>query len=252
MNRVAKCSTLFLRSSLVIFIWDRYTIEIKKRKSSPTKVRPFSHHNTYTHPKEGIRITFMIRLFAIFSKLNFSRHTDLELYLQALSNFSTKSLPCSYCGAKNPSWKQHAVYKRYLISFENGHCVINIITIDRLICSSCDHTHAILPEILIPHSSYGILYIIQVLRDYFRGIFTVVNLCEHYQISVSTLYAWKKLFLLHKKLWLGVLEDSILSISAFLNRIPSVGLSNELLLFFQSQRISFLQGISKTTHSGYT
>jgi hypothetical protein len=193
----------------------------------------------------------MIRLFTVFSKLNYLRQTDVELYLQAILNFSTKFLPCPCCGAKNPSWKQHAVYDRYLISFENGHSVATIITIDRLICSSCDHTHAILPEILIPHSSYGILYIVQVLRAYFMGLFTVVNLCEHYQISVSTLYAWKKLFLLHKKLWLGVLEDSMLSVLSFLNRMPSFGLSNELLIFFQSQRISFLQGISKTTHSGY-
>ena len=192
----------------------------------------------------------MIRDFSVFSKLNFSKLTDLGLFLQAMLNFSMKSLPCPYCGAKKPSWKHHGVYTRYLISFKNNHCVTSLITIDRVICSSCDHTHAILPDILIPHSSYGILFIIQVLRDYFKKSFTVEHLCERYQISISTLYAWKKLFLLHKKLWLGILEDSIVSVSAFLNWIPSIRLSKELSIFFQSQRFSFLQGISKTMHSG--
>lgn len=193
----------------------------------------------------------MIRLFTVFSKLNFLKLSDVDLFLQATQNCSTKSLPCPQCGAKYPSWSLHGTYDRYLISFEKGIPINHRITIDRLMCSSCSHAHAILPEILIPYSSYGLLFIIRILRDYYGGSLTVVKLCNKYQVSVSTLYAWKQLLLLHKKLWLGILEDSIISITGFLAMIHSVNSSENLHLFFLSQCYSFLQGVSKTTHSGY-
>jgi len=193
----------------------------------------------------------MIRLFTTFSKLNFLNLSDVQLFLQATQKLSLRSHPCPYCGAKSPSWSLHGTYDRYLISFEKGITENHHITIGRLICSSCEHTHAVLPEILIPYSSYGLLFVIRILRDYYGGSLTVAKLCDKYQVSVSTLYAWKQLLLLHKKLWLGILEDSILSITDFLAIIPSMNSSENLHLFFQSQSFSFLQGVSKATHSGY-
>ena len=46
-----------------------------------------------------------------------------------------------------------------------------------------------------------------VLRDYFLGRACVQKICERAGISVSTFYRWKALFLAHKALWLGILED---------------------------------------------
>lgn len=211
----------------------------------------FSISKHFTHPKGGAKHTFMIRAFTIFSKLNFLKLSEMQLYSQAMQNFSTKALPCPFCGAKHPSWCSHADYERYLISFEDGIPVYNLITINRKICSSCDHTHAILPEILIPHSSYGLLFILRILHDYYGGTHTVAQLCNKYQVSISTLYAWKHLFLLHKKLWLGILEDMITTINDFLSFIPSLDSSDNLHLFFRSQRFSFLEGVSKMARSGY-
>lgn len=194
----------------------------------------------------------MIRVFTIFSKMNFLKLSDYQLFLQAMQDFSKKSLPCPCCGSKHPTWRFHASYERHLISYEKGIPVCFLITITRWICSSCSHTHAILPEILIPHSSYSLFFILSLLRDYYLGTYSVATLCDKYQISVSTLYGWKKLFLLHKKLWLGVLEDSITSSAGFLSLISSVHSSDYLKLFFLSQGHSFLQGVSKTTRSGFS
>lgn len=194
----------------------------------------------------------MIRAFTIFCKLNFIKLSAKQLFFQAMHNLSYTDMPCPHCGAKHPVWSHHASYERYVISIEQGIPVCYMITVTRLICSSCKHTHAILPEILIPYGSYSLIFILNVLRDYYLKTYTVLELCNKYQISVSTLYAWKRLFLMHKKLWLGFLEDSILSPREFLAHIPSVDSSHSLHTFFRSHGHSFLQGVSKTAHSGYS
>lgn len=155
-------------------------------------------------------------------------------------------LPCPFCGAKHPTWSHHASYDRYLISYEKGITTTYTISITRLICSSCGHTHAILPEIIIPYGSYSLIFVLNVLRDYYLSQMTVHTLCDKYEISPSTLYAWKRLFLIHKKLWLGVLEDIYQSSLDLLSSLPSLNTSSDLALFFERQANSFLQGVSKT------
>ena len=193
----------------------------------------------------------MIRVFTIFCKLNLKKLSAEALFEVAIQEFSldklfSLQLPCPICGAKHPHWSYHSSYKRYLISFENESTIVHRITVPRLICSSCSHTHAILPEIIIPYSSYSLLLILSVLRDYYLSHMTVQLLCDKYQISTSTLYAWKKLFLIHKKLWLGILQDISQTPISFLSSMTSLKLSFDLELFFQSHEQSFLQGISKT------
>ena len=155
-------------------------------------------------------------------------------------------LPCPFCGAKHPKWSYYASYSRFLISFEKGKIVTYTINITRLICSSCKHTHAILPEIIIPYGSYSLIFILNVLRDYYSHSMTILSICNKYEISVSTLYAWKKLFAIHKKLWLGFLEDISKSCCDFLSSIPSASTSSELQTFFSNHGFSFLQGVFRT------
>jgi len=193
----------------------------------------------------------MIRVFTIFCKLNLKKLSAQALFSAAMQEFSMDKLsslilPCPFCKAKHPNWSYHASYKRYLISFEKGLPIVYEITITRLICSSCKHTHAILPEIIIPYGSYSLIFILNVLRDYYLSHMTVCTLCNKYQISPSTLYAWKHLFIIHKKLWLGFLEDISQNPLGFLSSFPSISNSLDLELFFKSHAQSFLQGVSKT------
>lgn len=192
----------------------------------------------------------MIRLFSVFCKLNFNSLSVKDLFLESMKEFSSEKLPfsklpCPFCGAKNPNWAYHDSYNRYLIGFENNAPVNHIIDITRIICSSCKHPHAILPEIIIPYSSYSLTFILSVLRDYYFKM-KIKDICEKYQISISLLYAWKLLFLRHKKLWLGVLEDIYHTSSGFLSTIPKSNTSNALRKFFAQNGHSFLQGVIKT------
>jgi len=80
-----------------------------------------------------------------------------------------------------------------------------------------------------------------VLRDYFGGTITVQNISEKYDISVTTLYAWKKLFLKQKKIWLGMLEDAYTLSSKFLNSFFTGNLIHNFREFFLTAGVSFLQ-----------
>lgn len=192
----------------------------------------------------------MIRLFTVFCKLNFNKLSAKSLFLESMKDFTSDKLTffklvCPYCGAKHPTWSYHDSYTRYLVSYENQDTVTYTIDITRIACSSCKHTHAILPEIIIPYSSYSLTFILSVLRDYYFKM-KIKDICKKYQISVSMLYAWKLLFLQHKKLWLGILEDIYHNSLEFLSSILKFNTSNELHQFFAQNGHSFLQGVSKT------
>ena len=124
--------------------------------------------------------------------------------------------------------------------------MLRILT--RIICSSCNSTHAILPEVIIPFRSYSLLYVLSALKDYFTPGITVAALCDKYQISPSTLYEWKHLFNTHKKLWLGILEDIYQKSLDFLSSILNTNSSDRLEAFFSNNKISFLQGRTITAH----
>ncbi|HBK52428.1 DUF6431 domain-containing protein, partial [Syntrophomonas wolfei] len=72
-----------------------------------------------------------------------------------------------------------------------------MVIIIRYKCDSCGHTHALLPEFLIPYRSYSLLFILAVLKDY---CLTIEKISEKYGIAASTIYTWKALFLKNKKI----------------------------------------------------
>lgn len=190
----------------------------------------------------------MIREFTVFCKLNYISLSALQIFEQFLDNFRIEDCVCPTCGAKH-SCRPHTSYERYLISYESGEPVYYHVNIPRMICESCGHTHAILPEIIIPYGSYSILFILTVLRDYYISFGSIQEICDKYQIAVSTLYLWKHLFQKHKTLWLGVLEDAAMSgldFLKFLTDFPMQELSFGLRRFFLSHNFSFLEGASKT------
>lgn len=186
----------------------------------------------------------MIRNFTILCKLNLLPSSDLSLFQTAIADFSIHSARCPFCGAKG-CLSSHASYQRDLISFHNRKVLRHILSIPRVICSSCTHTHAVLPDVLIPYGSYSISFILTVLRDFSLHNTTVESLLSRYCISRSTLYSWRNLFFLHKKLWLGFLLDHSISSLSFLDALfPDSFLQS----FFLKTGVSFLQSVSKTAH----
>lgn len=193
----------------------------------------------------------MIREFTVFCKLKYISSSAIQLFEEFMDNFCIEDCVCPTCGAKH-TCSPHDSYERNLISYESEKSVCYRVNVLRVICESCGHPHAILPEILIPCSSYNILFILAVLRDYYIHSYKIQELCNKYQIAVSTLYLWKRLFQKHKALWLGLLEDIAIPASDFVDFLMnfSIGvLSQGLKHFFLSHDFSFLQGTPKTAHS---
>ena len=198
-----------------------------------------------------MRYNTMIRVFHLFCKLNFKNLSAEDLFNKFMAEFDPRKHNCPWCNTTYPDWKKHAKYERWLISFEGGVTVTYRLEITRYKCSSCGHTHAILPESIIPYQSYSFLFIIAVMRDYYTRVLTVAVICDKYNISTSTLYSWKELFLRQKKLWLGLLEDAYTSSLDFLDSFCGENFRYDLEEFFQISRISFLQGAHQINKAHY-
>lgn len=81
------------------------------------------------------------------------------------------------------------------------------MTITRVKCSSCGHTHALIPDLFIPYGQYSLTFVLHVLCQYFDHQKTA-DICARFMITVSMLYRWIELFRSHKQEWLGVTDSS--------------------------------------------
>ena len=132
-----------------------------------------------------------------------------------MQSYSWKNETCPWCGSKG-SCVFHDTYTRSMTDFMHGKTIYGEACVIRLRCTSCGHTHAILPDVIIPYSVYGLFFILRVLAEYFLHLRTVEGLCARFGISVSMLYRWRGLFLSHKQLWLGVLDSAQTTPSKFI------------------------------------
>ena len=163
-----------------------------------------------------------------------------------MADFRPELETCPCCGSTG-NCSPHGSYERFAIDFQCGKPTDNRITIQRVICGSCGHTHAVLIDGLIPYNSYSIFFVLWTLAFYFSEISTVAGVCNRFGIPPTTLYRWKKAYLDHKELWLGVLDNASISVTGFiriLRRFPSF--SDFLREFFRMYGKSFLQTHAET------
>jgi len=183
----------------------------------------------------------MIRLFTALCKSIFEIIVDADIFQEKTNGFRHYDKACPNCGATgklSPCGK----YSRWLMSYTNGHITSKLIQPLRFACTSCGKTHALLPDILIPYSSYGLRFKLNLLIAYFERKNTVVQICENFNIAVSTLYEWKKLMQTHKELLLGVLISQKEPALAFLRGLFESSCLSELLKsFFNTHSFSFMQ-----------
>lgn len=157
----------------------------------------------------------MIRKNSLFCKIIRIKKTSIQLFNESMQSYSWKSETCPWCGS-NASCVFHDTYTRSMTDFMHGKTIYGEACVIRLRCTSCGHTHAILPDVIIPYSVYGLFFILRVLAEYFLHLRTVEGLCARFGISVSMLYRWRGLFLSHKQLWLGVLDSAQTTPSKFI------------------------------------
>lgn len=191
----------------------------------------------------------MIRLFSILCKCfkQISFENEINIFDEYINNLNTDALVCPFCGAKH-ALSPFASYKRHLVTYDNNEVHNNIITISRYICSSCGHTHAILPSVIVPYMSFSFKFIVSIIYDYLLHKFnSVETMCQYYCIAISTFYRILRKFKEHKQLWLGLLENKLTSNLSFLKNIMNYAfkeIEHFLIEFFKKTASSFFQGTS--------
>lgn len=191
----------------------------------------------------------MIRLYSKICKCfkQTSSKSEINIFKDYIESIDRDSLPCPSCRAKH-ALSSFASYSRNLITYDDGEACYHNITIPRYICSSCGHTHAILPSPIVPYLSFSFKFIISIIYDHITKRFNSVEaMCNHYTIAISTFYRIFKTFKEHKQLWLGLLEDNIILDLAFLNDLipmPLIEIEEFIHSFLKQNGFSFFQETS--------
>ncbi len=191
----------------------------------------------------------MIRLISQLCKCikQISFENEITAFDKYVSSVNIETLVCPFCGAKH-SLSLFASYKRHLVTYDNNTAQDNIIIIPRYICSSCERTHALLPSVIVPYMSFSFKFTLYLIHDYFvHKYHSVEAMCEHYGIAISTFYRILKKFKEHKQMWLGLLEDQLISNLSFVQHIINRSFDETedfIIQFFKQNGSSFFQGTS--------
>lgn len=158
-----------------------------------------------------------------------------------MARFQPELETCPICGSTG-NCHIHDYYGRSIIDFRHCHKQKENLCIMRIFCDSCEHAHAILPDVIIPYSSYSLFFILFVLGEYFAGLHTVEELCERFDISEKQFRKWLDLWKSHKAQWLGALDDFETDDKFFFRQlIQSDSYSDFSINFIRLTTRSFLQ-----------
>ena len=126
------------------------------------------------------------------------KHTDLELYLAATSSFDMTG------------YLRVCSYERDLIYYHSGKRVCSKIRVTRVRIKGnlSRHTHAILPDILVPYSSYSIRFILSVICLYHNRNCSSSTFTSGLYLSRSTINTWIRLYEDHFSELLAILKDA--------------------------------------------
>jgi len=183
----------------------------------------------------------MIRLFTALCKTILEELPDEAIFEKATNGFNCNNERCPGCGAEK-KLSLYSDYTRNLVSHDGEKVIESTVYPLRFKCASCKTTHALLPDIIVPYSPYSLRFKLAVLVTYFERNTTVLDVCMHFGIAVSTLYAWKDHLLEHKDLLLGALASLKEPARAFLSwLLASMRISEHLKNFFSRYGFSFLQ-----------
>ena len=110
-----------------------------------------------------------------------------SLFDSCMDSFDIHSEVCPICHRKGDC-HIHAYYYRFAVDFIGGQPFVHRLRILRVKCSCCEHTHAILPDPIIPYDSYSLFFILRVLAEYFMHIGTITSICDKFRITHMQLY----------------------------------------------------------------
>lgn len=172
-----------------------------------------------------------------------------------MEQFQPELETCPICGSTG-NCHIHDYYGRSIIDFRNGKKQKDTLCIMRVFCDSCEHAHAILPDIIVPYSGYSLFFILFILGEYFARLHTIEQLCERFDVSEKQFYKWLNLWKSHKEQWLGMLDASETDNTSFFRQLILRGTYSAFSMefirltahsFLQSHRNPVLKG-SKNAH----
>ena len=112
---------------------------------------------------------------------------DLKGYMENISNnYIDFDYICPKCGAKH-TWRRHGFYERHILYLEDHYLHDHSLKVLRLQCTSCNSTHAILPNNTIPYSIYCLSAFLQITSE----------VLIHNHSSTTNMVALMHLFLSH-------------------------------------------------------
>lgn len=141
----------------------------------------------------------MIRKKLLNFKLNlpfFVSDAELERFRDSAVPFRER---CPHCGTRGKC-RFFAVYGRSIVDIMDGRPCCRTMIVARVRCD-CGHTHALLPDFIVPYRQYTLPFILHILKLYFSRSMTVQALCGSFWISPPTLYEWKHAFAMHRSWW---------------------------------------------------
>ena len=105
----------------------------------------------------------MIRIRTRFDK-PFSQKIGIEkLYTESLpSEAELYFMSCPSCRARG-GLHVHGYYSRNVVQFCGSRSADTILRVMRLKCKSCGHTHALLPDVIVPYLQYGLAFFLKVI-----------------------------------------------------------------------------------------
>ena len=183
----------------------------------------------------------MIRKNSLFCKLIRIKTSSKFIFDSFMDTYRHQPELCPICKSRG-NCRIHAYYNRSVIDFIYGRKVKSSLCVQRLVCGSCGHTHAVLPDVLIPYASYSLMFILRVLGEFFLGTTSIEALCEKFSITSMQFYKWLRLWKQHKQSWLGILSDMETSDRRFLKSLAVMAAYSDFSTAFCRQSgCSFLQ-----------
>lgn len=111
----------------------------------------------------------MIRKNSLLCKLNRIKTSSKSLFDTYMQHFQPHLETCPICGSTG-NCHIHDYYGRSIVDLRSGKKSKEELCILRVFCESCGHAHAVLPDFIIPYSSYSLFFILYVLGQYFAGL----------------------------------------------------------------------------------
>ena len=125
---------------------------------------------------------------------SFSSYEEKSSYIQSLmpniTDIHKKICPC--CHARNKLIK-YGKYDRNLSILVNNEIENYVVSVQRVICKSCNHTHALLPNFIVPYKIMALFSIAQIVQRV--SISSAYNLAKVINLSVQMIYTYMAIVL---------------------------------------------------------